>query len=80
MKLALAEVFLWPRQNCQCKISSNKHIVFTAETVSKKSNRKSSASFFVPFSHSCFRDVIRVICVRRENKTHIPFTYGNYLT
>jgi hypothetical protein len=80
LELALAEVFLWSLQNCQCKISSNKHKVFTTETVSKKSNGKSSASFFVSFSHSCFRDVILVTCVRRENKTHIPFTYGNYWT
>ena len=33
-KLALPDVFLWPQQNCQCKISSNKHKVFKAETVS----------------------------------------------
>jgi hypothetical protein len=40
LKLAFAEVFPRPRQNCQCKISSNKHKVFTAETVSKKVTEK----------------------------------------
>ena len=49
LKLALAEVFLWPQQNCQCKISSNKLKEFTEETVSKKVTEKSllhSSSLF----------------------------------
>jgi hypothetical protein len=36
LKLALRDVFLWPQQNCQCEVSSNKYKVVTAETVSKK--------------------------------------------
>jgi hypothetical protein len=80
LKLALDEVFLWSRQNCQCKISSNKQKVFTAETGSQKVTEKNSASFFVSFSYSAFRHGILVTCVRKEKKTYIPFTCGNYLT
>jgi hypothetical protein len=63
----LPEVFLWPQQNCQCKISSNKHKVFTAETASKKVAEKAllySSSLF----HSSFRDVIPVACVWEKKK------------
>jgi len=55
LKLALPEVFLWPQQNCQCKISSNKHKVFTAETASKKVAEKA-----VLYSSSLFHIVLSV--------------------
>ena len=75
LKLALAEVFLWPQQNYQCKISSNKHKVFTAETVSKKRNRKTT-SLFVSFSHSSFRDVIPVTV--RKQKVHSCYIWKGF--